>query len=670
MASGDRKRLSELRDLIARADREYYQDDRPSLTDAEYDLLMDELLALEAVHPEWVTPDSPSVRVGAPLSGTFEPVPHSVPLLSLSKCTTRAEFVAFEARIRKLLDYGDTPIEYSCEPKFDGLAVELTYEQGVLTSGSTRGDGETGENVTANLRTLRTIPLRLPRGPALLDVRGEVVLGKGDFDRLNREREQAEEEAFANPRNAAAGSVRQLDPRVTAARPLQFLAYGLGRCEPRSPARQSEALRRLADWGFRIHAAARVCLNVTDVEAYFEEMLAAREASDFEMDGIVIKVDAVALQARLGVLSRAPRWAIAWKFPPLEQTTVLERIEVQVGRTGVITPVAHLSPVRVGGVEVRRATLHNASELERKDIREGDVVVVRRAGDVIPEVVRSLPERRSGKERIFEWPATCPACGAPLLRDGSVAVRCNNPACPAQSQERLLHFTGRTGMDVEGLGEKLVAELFDRGLAKDPSDIFFLTREALLELPLVGEKRADNLLSAIAAARRRPLHQLLSALGIPNVGTHTARVLARHFGNIERLSEATSEELQTIRDVGPVVAESVADFFARADTRALLTRLEKGGVRATDQPAVAQARSLSGKTFVLTGTFDGISRAEATSRIEAAGGRVSSSVSGSTHFVVAGENPGSKLEKAQKLGVRVLSQSEWEQLMSHDEPPV
>lgn len=666
MTSGGQKRLLQLREQITRADREYYQKDTPSLTDAEYDALMDELLAVEAQHPEWVTADSPSQRVGAPLDETFAPVPHPLPLLSLSKCTTREEFDAFEARIRRQLGGHSDPIEYSCEPKFDGLAVELTYEKGVLQTGSTRGDGETGENVTANLRTIRSIPLRLTeRPPALVDVRGEVVLGKSAFEQLNRDREQEGLELFANPRNAAAGSVRQLDPKITASRPLFFIAYGIGRLEPGAPATQSASLALLSRWGFQIHDSIRVSKDAGAVQEYYERILGVRSNSDIEMDGIVVKVDSLRLQEQLGVLSRAPRWAVAWKFPPLEMTTVLEDIEVQVGRTGVLTPVAHLAPVRIGGVEVKRATLHNASELERKDIRVGDVVVVRRAGDVIPEVVRSLPERRTSKAAAFVWPTSCPVCGGRVVREeSSVAHRCTNPACPAQRQERLSHFTSRAGLDVEGLGEKLVLELVAAGHLEDPGDLFFVTREALLELPLVGEKRAQNLLSAIAAARQRPLHQLLSALGIPNVGAHTAKVLARHFGSLERLSAAGVTDLQEIRDVGPVVAQSVADFFRSPATATLLEKFKRAGVRTADLDPAARAEGIfSGLSFVLTGTLDGISRTDATARIEALGGRVTSSVTGKTHFVVAGADAGTKLEKAHKLGVKVLSQSEWEEMM-------
>jgi DNA ligase (NAD+) len=667
MTSHDRERLAEVRALIRNADREYYIEDRPSLSDSEYDALMDELLALEARHPEWVTPDSPSQRVGHPPDDAFEPVAHPLPLLSLAKCTTREEFDAFEVRIRRLLGNPEGPMQFSCEPKFDGLAVELVYLDRLLHTGSTRGDGETGENITANLRTIRSIPLRLPDGaPRTVDVRGEVALGRRAFDRLNREREADGLELFANPRNAAAGSVRQLDPRITSGRPLQFLSYGVGRCEPNPPSSQGEALSWLADWGFQVHASATVCTGADAVEAYYARLLAQRGDSDLEMDGIVVKVDSLDLQGQLGVLSRTPRWAIAWKFPPQEMVTVLEAIEVQVGRTGVLTPVACLAPVRIGGVEVKRATLHNASELERKDIRVGDTVVVRRAGDVIPEVLRPLPERRTGKEQRFAWPRACPVCGTDVVRDETaVAVRCPNPSCPAQSQERLVHFASRGGMDIEGFGDKLIAVLSAGGHVQDPGDLFGLTKETLLELPLVGEKRALNLLAALREAKRRPLHQLVSALGIPNVGAHTARVLTREFGSMERLAAASPEQLTHIRDVGPVVAQSVADFFSRADTVRTLEKLKRHGVNMKHTDAPPAAGALSGLTLVITGTLDGVSRAEATARIEAAGGRVTSAVTGKTDYVLAGAEAGSKLDRARKLGIKVLTQSEWEELIQH-----
>lgn len=665
MSSRDRKRLDELRTLMRKAEREYYIQDRPSLADSEYDRLMDELLNLEARHPDWITADSPSQRVGHPADDTFEPVNHPRPLLSLAKCTSREEFDAFEVRLRRQLGGQNDLFDYSCEPKFDGLAVELTYVKRLLVTGSTRGDGEKGENITANLRTLRSIPLSLPAGtPHTLDVRGEVVLGKRDFDRLNREREAEGLELFANPRNAAAGSVRQIDPKVTAGRPLQFFAYGVGRSEPPQAACQSEALTQLRLWGFQVHATARSCRGALEVESYFKQMLSLRDGSDLETDGIVAKVDLFSLQGQLGELSRTPRWAVAWKFTPQELLTTLEAIEVQVGRTGVLTPVAHLAPVRIAGVEVRRATLHNAVELKRKDIRVGDTVIVRRAGDVIPEVVRPVLERRTGKEKRFVWPRSCPVCGTKVVRDeDAVAVRCPNPGCPAQRQERLLHFVSRGGMDIEGLGEKLLAELFARGQVGDPGDLFTLNEAVLRELPLVGEKRAANLLSAIKQAKARPLHQLLSALGIPHVGSHTARVLAREFKSLSKLAQASTNALTTICDVGPIVAQSVALFFSQSETQIIMDKLRAAGVNMQSTDSVPASGPLSGMTFVLTGTLMGISRTEAASRIEALGGRVSGSVSSKTTHLLAGEDAGSKLARARELRVTVLNQAEWENLI-------
>jgi DNA ligase (NAD+) len=667
MPTSERKRLEALRDRIRRADYEYYVLDRPTLTDAEYDRLFDALLAIEKDHPQWVTPDSPSQRVGHPIPETFQPVRHEIPLLSLAKCTTRAEFDEFEARARRVLGSPDLPLIYSCEPKFDGLAVELTYAERVLHVGSTRGDGTTGENVTANLRTVRSIPLVLPEdAPSRLDVRGEVVLGKQAFAIVNDARARAGEERFANPRNAAAGSVRQLDPRITASRPLQFLAYGVARADAFSATTQAEILAHLGRWGFQVHTDIRLCEDAAAVEAYFADIAARREAADLEMDGIVAKVDALALQRELGELSRSPRWAVAWKFPPQETITVVSDIVVQVGRTGVLTPVAELEPVRVGGVEVRRATLHNADEIRRLDLRIGDRVVVRRAGDVIPDVVRVLTAERPKQTRRFRMPERCPACGTRVVQgDDAVAVRCPNIACPAQVRERIAHFVGRGGMDIEGLGTRVVDQLLDAGLIEDPADIFGLGPEDLLPLPLMAEKRAQNLINAIAAARQRPLRQVLFALGIPNVGEHLASVLAREFGSLDALMAADDRRLAEVREVGPIVAQSIQTFFTSRHVRDVIRKLRDHGVIIPEAAPESRSRPLQGKTFVLTGTLAGCSRQQARERIEALGGRVTGSVSRKTDFVVAGSEPGSKLERARALDVEVLTESEWEALVQN-----
>jgi DNA ligase (NAD+) len=666
MTSTEKKRLLELRSQIRRADYEYYVLDQPRLGDVEYDRLFDELLDIEARHPEWLTPDSPSQRIGHPIDSTFQPVRHAVPLLSLAKCTTREEFDAFEARSARQLGGQDGPFSYSCEPKFDGLAVELTYEDGLLTTGSTRGDGHTGENITANLRTLRSIPLTLPdKTPSPVDIRGEVVLGKTDFAKLNKARDAEGLELFANPRNAAAGSLRQLDPTITAQRPLMFFAYGVGRLNLSSLGHHSDILRQVKEWGFRVHEGFAMCTGPDEVEAYYRKWLEQRARSDWETDGIVIKLDSLHLQQELGSLSRTPRWAIAWKFPPEEMSTDIEDIVVQVGRTGVLTPVAHLRPVRVSGVEVRRATLHNATEVKRKDVKIGDTVIVRRAGDVIPEIVRTVPENRDGSERSFHMPRKCPVCRTAVVQDAdAIAVRCPNMSCPAQLRERLAHFVGRGAMDIDGLGGKLVDLLLERELVADAGDLFALKREDLLELPLFADKRVDNLLAAIEDARHRPLNQIIVALGIPNVGAHTATVLSSQLGSIEALSAADIDRLSAIGDVGPIVAESIVGFFASPSTQAILDKLMQNGVVFPTAEARPEAGPLKGSTFVITGTLDGLSRSEAQSRIEQLGGRVTGSVSKSTSYLLAGLKAGSKLIRARELGVPVLSQSEWEAMIS------
>jgi DNA ligase (NAD+) len=665
MAADERKRLAELKARIRRADYEYYVLDKPSLTDAEYDRLFDELVALEKEHPDWLTPDSPSQRVGYPIDETFNPVRHAISLLSLNKCTTREEFDEFEARCRRTLGGHKGTFAYVCEPKFDGLAVELTYENRVLSIGSTRGDGSTGENVTANLRTIRSIPLELPKaGPKLVDVRGEVVLGKKAFAEVNRAREKEGEELFANPRNAAAGSVRQLDPKVTASRPLQFYAYGVGRCESVRFKAQWAVVEQLKEWGFRLHTRAGRVEGADEVQRFYESVLAVRDGSDIEMDGIVVKIDDLGLQRELGELSRSPRWAIAWKFPPQEIATVMEDVGVQVGRTGVLTPVAYLKPVRVGGVEVRRATLHNIDEIRRKGLKIGDWVIVRRAGDVIPEVVKTIEERRTGLEREFEMPAKCPVCGTPVVRgEDAVAIRCPNIACPAQVRERTYHFVARGAMDVEGMGSKIVDQLLDAKIIEDAADIFRLRKEDLLPLELMADKRAQNIIDAIEAARHRPLNQVIMALGIPNVGEHLARVLGKEFGSIDALMNADRERLTKVREVGPIVAEGIATFFEARRVRDIIRKMREFGVEFPEASRQSGPQPLLGKTFVLTGALEKYSRDDAKARIEQLGGRVTGSVSKKTDYVVAGTDSGSKLDKARELGVRVLSESDWEELL-------
>lgn len=667
MRKGEREHLEELRSRIRRADYEYFVLDSPVLSDAKYDELFRELLEIEQKYPHVLTPDSPSQRVGHPVDETFQPVSHAVPLLSLGKGTSREEFNDFENRLRRHLgDYTDLLV-YSCEPKFDGLAVELTYINRILTVASTRGDGMTGENVTANARTIRSVPLELPEGaPGILDVRGEVVLAKSALDRVNEARAKEELPLFANPRNAAAGSVRQLDPRVTSSRPLKFQSYGIGRSRGYTPDSQTDILEHLKDWGFLVHPETRRCEGADQVESYYDSILADREAADLEMDGIVIKVDSLSIQEDLGLLSRSPRWAIAWKFPAQERETLIEDILVQVGRTGVLTPVASLTPVRVGGVEIRRATLHNMQEIDRKGIRIGSTVVVRRAGDVIPEVVGLATGSAPGNTHPFKMPSRCPVCNTPVVQsEDAVATRCPNLTCPAQVRERAYHFASRGAFDIEGLGGKLVDLFLEHGLIKDPADLFGLTKEQLLPLPLMADKRADNLIAALRAARVRRLSQIVYALGIPNVGEHTAAVLATELGSIRHLMEATVDRLAKIHDVGPVVAAGIHSFFANPSTRDMIEKMKSFGVIFPEAARKPETLPLSGKTFVLTGTLARSSRDQIKSAIEDLGGRVTGSVSKKTTYIVSGDSPGSKLMKAKELGVAVLNEAEWEELRNH-----
>ena len=656
--------VGRLRDEIRRHLHLYHVLDAPEITDAEYDRLYDRLVQLEEQYPELVTPDSPTQRVGAEPSDAFGEVRHHVPMMSLQKVTKPEEFLQFHERIVKLLD-GVAP-EYVTEPKLDGLAVELTYEDGLLQVGSTRGNGSVGENVTANLRTVGSIPLKLrgKRIPALVDVRGEVVLGRTEFEKLNQSRLENDEDPFANPRNAAAGSLRQLDPRVTASRPLIFYAYGVGRCDGVDVASQSEALDLLRALGFRVHRLIGVRATPDDVQAAHEEIGLVRAELDEETDGSVIKVNDFALQEKLGAVSHHPRWAVAWKFPAQEESTIIDDIIVQVGRTGIITPVAVLQPVRVGGVEVRRASLHNEDELKKKDVRPGDRVIVRRAGDVIPEVVKVVPGGKTPRSKPFKFPEKCPVCGAKTLRaEDSAFHRCSNLACPAQVKERLAHFVSKGGVDIDGMGGKYIEQLVEKGLVRDPADIYFLDKEKLHQMDRMGDRLAENLLASVDRARRPELPQLIAALGINGVGEHIARVLARAFGTLERIATAGTEELQAVREIGPIVAESIHQFFSLKETKKMLEKLQRGGVVFPSMKQATESRAtFAGKIFVLTGGLDAMTRDEAKRQIEDLGGRVTGSVSKKTDVVVAGTDAGSKLDKANELGITV-----WDELTFLDE---
>jgi DNA ligase (NAD+) len=652
-------RVAELRNAIEHHNYLYYVQDQPAISDAEFDRLFRELQELEQRYPTLVTPDSPTQRVGAKAESEFAAITHALPMLSLNNAFSDEEVGAFDRRVREAL--GVDEVEYATEPKFDGLAISITYEGGLLTTGATRGDGYTGEDVTQNLRTIRALPLRLfaKSPPRLLEVRGEVVMLKKHFEALNLQQREKGEKEFANPRNAAAGSLRQLDPHITAARPLTFFAYALGRFEGRGlPTDQhSRQIDYLEQLRLPVSPHRRVVGGLDGLLGYYRDIGARRASLPYEIDGVVYKVNELKLQERLGFVSRAPRFALAHKFPAEEAQTEVLAIDVQVGRTGALTPVARLKPVAVGGVTVTNATLHNEDEVHRKDVRAGDTVVVRRAGDVIPEVVRVLVEKRPAHTRVFKMPDTCPVCHSRVERlEGEAVARCTAGLyCPAQRKQALLHFASRRAMDIEGLGDKLVDQLVDNGIVKTPADIYELDVETLAGLERMGEKSAANVVQAIARSRNATLARFIFALGIRNVGESTARDLARAFGNIRALMEADEERLQQVPDVGPVVAHSIAGFFREPHNREVVANLLNAGIRWADAPLPAGG-SLTGKVFVLTGTLSGLTREHATERIEAAGGKVASSVSKKTSYVVAGADPGSKYDKARELGIPVLDE--------------
>jgi len=659
-----RARAEQLKAKIARADHRYYVLDDPELTDAEYDALVRQLQALEADFPELRTPDSPTARVAGTPSERFRTVTHRVPMLSLSNAFSDEELVEFETRVHKVL--GPEDLAYVCEPKLDGLAVELTYVEGRLVEGATRGDGTVGEDVTANLRTVRSVPLALKaprRGPPLpprLEVRGEVFLRRADFVRINARREQEGEPLYVNPRNTAAGSLRQLDPAITASRPLSFFAYELGAWGKEAGTApfelHSEKLEWLAAAGLPVNPENRIARGLEAVRKAYADFLARRHSLAYDVDGMVVKVDDEDQRLRLGQVSRSPRWAIAYKFPPEEARTRVESIEVNVGRTGALTPVAILAPVQVGGVTVSRATLHNPLELKRKDVRVGDQVFVRRAGDVIPEIVKVIESVRTGKEREYVFPHRCPVCAAAAVMDEDGAIlRCTGLNCPAQLQARLQHFASRGGMDIEGLGDKLAAQLVESGLVRRAADLYRLDLKTLSGLERMGEKSAQNLLAALERSKRPPLRRFLYALGIRHVGEATARALADHFRDVRALYQADAEALTRVKDVGPEMAKVIAGFFAEPQNRKGIDALLAAGVE-PQAPEDTSRGPFAGKTVVLTGTLAALTREQAKEEVERRGGKVSGSVSRKTDFVVAGEEAGSKLKKATELGVKVLDE--------------
>ena len=652
------RRAAELRTEIVRHERLYYVDDRPEVTDAQFDLLMRELVALEEKYPELAVPDSPARRVGGVAAEGFATVEHAVPMLSLENAYSWEEAQAWLARVSRIL--GGEPPFYVAELKIDGLSIALRYEGGRLVRGATRGDGVRGEDVTENVRTIRSIPLRIPETGAL-EVRGEVFYSKKSFERVNAEREAEGEALFANPRNAAAGTMRLLDSRVTARRRLDAWLYAISSA-PELPASQSDTLKSLSSMGFRVSPHSRRCATFAEVREFLDHWETARRDLEYETDGVVVKVDDRALQERLGATAKSPRWALAYKFPAEEKTTRVTGISVQVGRTGTLTPVAHLEPVILGGTTVKRATLHNYEDLARKDVRVGDAVVVEKGGDVIPKVVRVLPEERPADSVPFAMPTSCPVCGDPVARDTEeVATRCVNPACPAVVREALRHFCSRRAMDIEGLGEKLVDQLVGAGLLTDVASIYSLTAEDLVPLERWGEKSATNLVAEIERSKERDLSRLVFALGIRHVGEKAARILARRFRTLDGIAAASPDELQRAEEVGPNTAAAVSEWFAHAKHRDLVERLRGHGVNFSSREEAPPADGpLLGKTVVLTGALPGITRDEAAARLEAAGAKVAGSVSKKTDFVVAGEEAGSKLEKARALDVRVVT---WDEML-------
>lgn len=658
------RKAAALRSQLEHHNYRYYVLDDPELTDAEYDKLFVELQSLEAQYPELVCPESPTQRVGgAPLS-EFAAVSHQIPMLSLNNAFSEEDIQNFDRRVREGLRC--EVVDYVAEPKFDGLAISLRYEQGRFVRGATRGDGATGEDVTQNLRTVRGIPLQLRQGaPDLIEVRGEVLMFKRDFQALNERQRKASAKEFVNPRNAAAGSLRQLDPRITANRPLRFFGYGMGTMSGMPaglalPETHNKLLDWLASLGIPVTKERAVVTGASGLMAYYRRMGERRQSLPFEIDGVVYKVNELNLQEKLGFVSRAPRFAIAHKFPAEEALTEVRDIDVQVGRTGALTPTARLKPVFVGGVTVTNATLHNEDEMRRKDIHIGDTVVVRRAGDVIPEVVRAIPERRPSDARMFHMPTHCPVCGSDVIRLADEAVaRCSGGLfCPAQRKQALLHFASRRAMDIEGLGEKIVDQLVDQGLVRTLPDIYELSEDTLSALDRMGAKSAANLIGAIKQSRQTTLQRFIYALGIRNVGESTARDLARHFGSLDAILHASLGELLQVSDVGPVVAEAIRRFFDENHNIHVINRLRALGVSWQEhEPAATAAEGVfAGKTLVLTGTLPGMSRDEAKMLIEAAGGKVAGSVSRKTHYVVAGDDAGTKLEKARSLDVPIIDE--------------
>ncbi|MBN1833186.1 MAG: NAD-dependent DNA ligase LigA [Deltaproteobacteria bacterium] len=666
------KELNDLREQIRYHNHRYYVLDDPQISDTAYDRLFRRLLELEREHPEWVTPDSPTQRVGDKPLKSFTQVRHRRPMLSLENGFNEKDIRDFDARTKKFLG-GDTAPQYVVEPKIDGVAVELVYEGGKLSVASTRGDGDVGEDVTANIKTLLSVPLVLrPLTqdipiPELMEVRGEVYMETEAFESLNTQRANKGLPGFANPRNAAAGSLRQLDPRITATRPLDMFCYGLGEIRGLNCETHLECMLAIQQMGLRVNRPhIKACQNLMEVVDYCQQLEEKRDQFSFEIDGAVIKVNQLALQSRLGQKSRSPRWAMAYKFKATQETTRIIKIDIQVGRTGALTPVAHLEPIEIAGVTVSRATLFNQEEIEKKDIREGDTVIVQRAGDVIPEVVKPITSMRTGRESPFVMPTQCPACGSQVFRkEGEVVLRCLNPECPAQIKESLKHFVSKGGMDIDGLGDKMVAQLMDKGLVREAADLYDLRFEDLIGLDKIAEKSAQNLLAAIEQSKTTTFSRFIYALGIRHVGEHVAERLSEELKSLESLQHADEDTLKAIDEIGPQIAESVVSYFADKSNQDHILRLLKAGVHFQDLSPVNDT-PFQGKSFVITGTLQSMKRSEAKQRIVRKGGKVGSSVTQGTDYLVVGESPGSKLQKARDLGVDILEEEVFLRLLAEE----
>jgi len=664
-----KQRIAELRGVINHHNYRYYVLDSPEISDAEYDELMRELQQLEDEHPELVTPDSPTQRIGAPPVEAFGVVEHPQPLLSLTNAFSYEELAAWHKRVSKLL--GGRQFDLVCEPKIDGLAVALTYVDGLLATGATRGDGYRGEDITQNLKTIRSIPLSVPRGALpRFEVRCEVYLPKAGFKKLNEERAKEELPLFANPRNAAAGSVRQLDSSITAKRPLDIFVYALGWAEGKVvPDTHWEIMQYLKSLGFKINPNIALCRSLDEAEKYYQSWAESREKFPYEADGIVAKVNSIAHQQELGTVAHEPRWAIAYKFPAIQGTTKLIDIGINVGRTGSLNPYAVLEPVRVGGVVISSAALHNEEDIHRKDIRIGDWVVVQRAGEVIPEIVEPIVSRRTGKEKIFSMPVRCPICGSEVIKpEGEAMHRCTNAACPSQALEKIKHFVSRGAMDIDGVGEKLCQALFEASLIKDAADLYYLTKEQLFSLGRMADKSASNVLNSIERSKDRPLARVIFALGITHVGDHYAELLADSFSGIDAIAEANQEDLAAFPSIGPKIAESVVAFFRQEGNKRIIEKLREKEVgqglgKRKAKAVKPEELPLAGLEFVLTGKLESFSRSEAEAKIKALGGKVGSDVARKTSYLVVGADPGSKSTKARKMGTKTLSEAEFRQLL-------